>query len=34
MENKTKVNKIKISTIIIYIFLIAWAMTTIFPLIW
>ena len=34
MENKTKVSKIKISTIIIYIFLIAWAMTTIFPLIW
>ena len=34
MENKTKVSKMKISTIIIYIFLIAWAMTTIFPLIW
>ena len=34
MMNKTKVNKIKVSTIIIYTFLIAWAMTTIFPLVW
>lgn len=33
-KNKVRTKKIKISSIIIYAFLIAWALTTIFPLIW
>lgn len=34
MNKKVRTKKIKISTIIIYAFLIAWALTTIFPLVW
>ena len=34
MNKKVRTRKLKISTIIIYAFLIAWALTTIFPLIW
>ena len=33
-ENRLKAKKIKISSVIIYVFLIAWALTTIFPLVW